>query len=419
MRWYQKLFWRIFGAIWLVSMVGILISVGVYQELAEEQERHGLQQERAQLYAEQVIERYESGLRIDSRLSKRIPIWVIDQESGSQIFGGKRRPPRDALRFEVESQQGNEYRVFFPAAPDSRMLERMFHFVLSFQVLWLLIVSLISSLLLAWLIVRPINRLRAQVREVYHSDDWRPKSSFALQDRKDELGELAREMNQAARYVEETLNAQENLLRDVSHELRAPLARLQASAGLAEQKLGEDDKLVVRINTECARLEKLISELLLLSRQQVAQANQPLVALKPLLQELVEDARMLDPAREIGADLNAVGDSVRFAAEPLSRIVNNLLANALKHSGESAKVGLKAISTSDQLKVEVFDDGVGVPPELLNQLGQPFKRGANSGGYGLGLSICQRAARQVGGEVRFANREEGGFSATLVLPLKV
>ena len=417
MRWYQKLFWRIFGAIWLVSILGILISVGVYQELAQEQERHGLQQERAQLYAEQVIERYESGLELDSRQSRRLPIWVIEEESGRQIFGGKRQPSRDALRFEVESQQGNEYQVFFPKAPDSRMLERMFHFVLSFQVLWLLIVSLISSLLLAWLIVRPINTLRAQVREVYRSDDWRPKSSFALQDRQDELGELAREMNQAARYVEETLNAQENLLRDVSHELRAPLARLQASAGLAEQKLGEDDKLVVRINTECARLEKLISELLLLSRQQVAQANQQPVLLKPLLQELIEDARLLDPAREISADFNAVGESVRFSAEPLSRIVNNLLANAVKHAGDSAKVELKAISTSEQLKVEVFDDGVGVPGELLAQLGQPFKRGAKSSGYGLGLSICQRAARQVGGEVRFANRDSGGFSATLTLPL--
>ena len=418
MRWYQKLFWRIFGAIWLVSMVGILVSVGVYQELAQEQERHGLQQERAQLYAEQVIERYESGLELESRQARRLPIWVIDEKSGRQIFGGKRRPPRDAQHIEVKSQQGNEYKILFPSAPDSQMLERMFHFVLSFQVLWLLIVSLISSLLLAWLIVRPINKLRAQVREVYDSDDWRPKSSFALQDRKDELGELAREMNQAARYVEETLNAQENLLRDVSHELRAPLARLQASAGLAEQKLGEDDKLVVRINTECARLEKLISELLLLSRQQVAQANQQPVLLKPLLQELIEDARLLDPAREISADLNALGESVRCAAEPLSRIVNNLLANAVKHAGDSAKVGLKAISTSDELKVEVFDDGVGVPGELLAQLGQPFKRGAKSSGYGLGLSICQRAARQVGGEVRFANRDSGGFSATLILPLR-
>lgn len=418
MRWYQKLFWRIFGAIWLVSMFGILLSVGVYQEIAQEQDRHGLQQERAQLYAEQVIERYEAGLELETRQSRRMPIWVVDDESDRQIFGAKRRPPPDALRVEVESQRGHEYKVYFPAAPDSQMLERIFHFVLSFQVLWLLVVSLISSLLLAWLIVRPINLLRAQVREVYHSDDWRPKSSFALQYRKDELGELAREMNQAARYVEETLNAQENLLRDVSHELRAPLARLQASAGLAEQKLGEDDRLVARINTECARLEKLISELLLLSRQQVAQANQPRVALKPLLQELVDDARLLDPARELSVDLNAVGDSVRFAAEPLSRILNNLLGNAIKHSGEGASVGLKAISTSDQLKVEVFDDGVGVPAELLAQLGQPFKRGASSSGYGLGLSICQRAARQVGGEVRFANRDSGGFCATLVLPLK-
>ncbi len=418
MRWYQRLFWRIFGAVWLVSMLGILMSLAVYQEIADKNERAGFQKERVEILAKQIINDIEQGREPREPYSRHMRIWILDEESGRVLYGERRRAPRNAVDIEVESYSGREYQILFQPAADTVLVERMLGFLLSVQAIWLLLVSLLSSLLLTWLIVRPINALSAHVKSVHDNENLAARADLKLSTRTDELGALAREIDQMAEYVERTLNAQEYLLRDVSHELRAPLARLQASAGLAEQKLGEDDKLVVRINTECARLEKLISELLLLSRQQVAQVNQQPVPLKPLLQELVEDARMLDPAREIGADLNAVGDSMRFAAEPLSRIVNNLLANAVKHSGESAKVGLKAISASDQLKVEVFDDGVGVPPELLNQLGQPFKRGANSGGYGLGLSICQRAAHQVGGDVRFANRESGGFSATLFLPLK-
>ena len=417
MRWYQKLFWRIFAAIWLVSLLGILVSVGVYQEIAQDQERKGLQQERVKLYAEQILERYESGEELGKHLERRTPLWIVDEQTDEQIFGGKRRPPHDALSVEIESNSGRDYRVLFPPTANTQMLDRVFHFVLSFQVLWLLAVSLISSLLLAWLIVRPINTLRAQVREVYGSDYWRPQQDHPLTERKDELGELAREMNQAARYVEQTLNAQENLLRDVSHELRAPLARLQASAGLAEQRLGENDKLVVRINTECARLERLISELLLLSRQQVAQANQPSVPLAPLLEELLGDARLLDPSREISANLTQLKPGVLYKAEPLSRVVSNLLANAVKHSGEGAAVWINAASSATELRLEIADAGAGVEDDLLRQLGQPFKRGAQSSGYGLGLSICKRAVQQMGGDLQFSNRDEGGFRATLTLPL--
>lgn len=417
MRWYQKLFWRIFGAVWLVSLFGILASLGLYQSMAGDHERAGLQQERARLYAEQVLDRIESGGDVSRRQGRHLPIWIIDEESGRQVFGEKRRLPKDALSIEIESRSGRDYKVLFPRAPDAQLLERMFGFLLSFQVIWLLVVSLLSSLLLTWLIVRPINILRAQVRAVYDAEEWQPKIDNPITKRTDELGQLAREMNEAGRFVEQTLSAQENLLRDVSHELRAPLARLQASAGLAEQRLGEDDKLVVRINTECARLERLISELLLLSRQQVAQVNQPKVVLTELLEELAEDARLIDTSREIRTDLEGVGASIQFSPEPLSRVVGNLLANAVKHSGEGAGVTLQAKVAAQQLTLKVVDTGDGVPATLLAQLGQPFKRGKNSNGYGLGLSICQRAARQMGGELIFANVDGGGFCATLTLPI--
>lgn len=418
MRWYQKLFWRIFGAVWLVSLVGILASLWLYQSLSGEHERVGFQEERALLYAEQIIDRLETGQKENPRIGRHLPIWIFDEETGRQVYGERRRPPKDALSVEVEDRSGREYEVLFPRAPDVQLLDRMFGFLLSFQVVWLLVVSLLSSLLLTWLIVRPINILRRQVRAVYDDEEWQPQGEDLIIRRTDELGQLAREMAEAGKFVEQTLNAQENLLRDVSHELRAPLARLQASAGLAEQRLGQDDKLVLRINTECERLERLISELLLLSRQQVAQVNQPKVALTELLNELVEDARLVDKDRDIRVELERLRPGLEFAAEPLSRVVSNLLANAIKHSGDGAKIALQAKSSERQLQISVLDTGQGVSPELLVQLGQPFKRASKSSGYGLGLSICKRAVRQMGGELTLENVEDGGFRATLILPIK-
>jgi len=417
MTWHQRLFWRIFAAVWLVSMLGIVVSVSLFSALSDSDERGALQRERARINAEQVISDLERGEEPRLHHNRRLPIWIIDDNTGQTLFGDQRRPPKEALTIEIETANGREYRVLFPRAVDALLTERMFGFLLSFQALWLLVVSLLSSLLLTWLIVRPINALRAHVQSVHDNQNLAARADLKLSQRKDELGELAREIDRMAEHVEQTMSAQENQLRDVSHELRAPLARLQASAGLAEQRLGENDKLVLRINSECARLERLISELLQLSRQQLTLSKQEPVGLKRLLGELLDDARLLDPESKLSAQLSEIPDAVKVGAEPLSRIISNLLANAVKHAGAGANISLTARVSAKSLEVEVLDDGRGVSPELLAQLGQPFKRGGDSSGYGLGLSICQRAARQSGGEVRFANRPSGGFVARLELPL--
>jgi len=417
MRWYQKLFWRIFAAVWLVSTLGILVSIGIYQGISSDHDRSGLQQERARIYAEQLIEDIESGREPKSRQGRRLSLWIIDEETGHVIFGEGRRPPRGAEKLEIESSSGRDYEVYFPGVGEVLLMQKMFGFLLSVQAIWLGLVSLFSSLLLTWLIVRPINALRAHVRSVYDSQNLSSRADQHLSQRTDELGELAREIDQMADFIERTLNAQENLLRDVSHELRAPLARLQVSAGLAEQRLGEDDKLVKRINLECARLEHLISELLLLSRQQVASVHEPKILLSDLLTALIEDARLLDPQREIKLQVIPANSPQKIAAEPFSRVVSNLLNNAIKHTESGTAVSLDVKLSDQLLKLHVCDSGAGVAPELLANLGEAFRRGSSSDGYGLGLSICKRAVLQMGGDISFANRSEGGFCAKISIPL--
>lgn len=102
----------------------------------------------------------------------------------------------------------------------------------------MLLVSALASLLLSWLIVRPINQLRRHAKELYHQQNLSSRADNRLSERSDEIGELSREFNRMAGYVEETLTAQQRLLQDVSHELRAPLGPVAGGRGAGGAETG-------------------------------------------------------------------------------------------------------------------------------------------------------------------------------------
>lgn len=415
MRWYQKLFWRIFGAVWLVSMLGILVSLGLYLALSDSTEHREDQLERVEYMAEQIVSAYERSEELHLRRRHQFPIWVYDSK-GNQIYGGSRRPPPNSRSLAVEGKGNRVYRVLVNLPQDRFAVERLLGFVLSMQAIWVLAVSFISSLLLAWLVVRPINALRKHVRTLYDDQNLSHRAEGRLSQRSDELGELAREFNRMADYVEQTLGTQENLLRDVSHELRAPLARLRAATGLAEQRWGEDEKVLQRIAKECDQLERLITELLALSREGKVKSSDQL-DLNELIGQLVDDARLIGGLHPIELKLDIAKGSVKVSQEPLSRIVSNLLVNAIRHTPDNTRIDVEATVNDQMLNVIISDTGPGVDPKLLSELGQPFKRSIDSRGYGLGLSISCKAAERAGGAVHFDNRELGGFLARVELPL--
>jgi signal transduction histidine kinase len=217
-------------------------------------------------------------------------------------------------------------------------------------------------------------------------------------------------------YVEQTLDSQRHLLQDVSHELRAPLARLQAAAGLAEQKWGEDDRTLQRINKECVKLDGLISEILTLARARDAEATAPILDVALLCRDLVQDASISGPQHQFDLSLD-VTEGATIRSEPLSRVVSNLLNNAINHTPEGTLIKVAVATDNDWLTIRVVDNGPGLPEPILDSIGQPFRRGANSGGYGLGLSIVVRATERVGGEVLFKNLTPMGLQVDIKIPL--
>ncbi|HTN31699.1 MAG TPA: HAMP domain-containing sensor histidine kinase [Pseudomonas sp.] len=281
-----------------------------------------------------------------------------------------------------------------------------------------LVVLTLFSLLLTLAISRPLNRLRSAVHDLGQTS-YQQNSLAALAARRDEFGVLAGDFNRMGERLQGLISSQRQLLRDVSHELRSPLARLRIALALAERAdEPERARLWPRLNQECDRLEALISEILALARLDSNPGPSHAIDIAELLTGLREDARLAAPDKPIRLD---VENGLRLMGWPdmLERAVDNLLRNAQRFSPPDQPIEVRAERRQNRLLLSVRDHGAGVSEEHLGQLGEPFFRapGQTAAGYGLGLAMARRAAERHGGQLLLANHAEGGFVATLDLPL--
>jgi two-component system, OmpR family, sensor kinase len=240
---------------------------------------------------------------------------------------------------------------------------------------------------------------------------------------RDELGVLARDFDYMAERIEALVAHERNVLQDVSHELRSPLARLQLILELARQEGGEGAAAqLARADHEIARLDRLIGELLALSRMEadLPGMTREAVELAALAEECVITAELDAQAHHSRLRLEAPQPlEVSGNIQLLGRALDNLLNNAIKYGGDGEiLIGLRQQDGHAELSVR--DHGPGVPPEDLGRLFRPFFRGANGSraeGHGLGLAIVERIARAHGGSVAAVNAPGGGLCVTISLPL--
>ena len=280
------------------------------------------------------------------------------------------------------------------------------------------VASLLFAFLLAWYFSRPIRDLRAAF-EAASGGDLAPRFQAAAK-RGDELTDLGRDFDRMTGRLRSLMDSQTRLLHDVSHELRSPLARLQAAIGLAHQ---QPDKLAAsmdRIERESVRMDKLVGELLTLSRLEAGAVN-PLnedFSIADLLHDIVEDARFEAEAdgRQIGITVSGDADIasaiVNGQAELLGRAVENVVRNAIKHSPDAGVVSV-VLSRHDagrQVHVTVLDHGPGVAETDLSAIFEPFFRASNTqkstDGHGLGLAIAQHVVKGHGGAIRRAQPQQ-------------
>jgi two-component system sensor histidine kinase CpxA len=266
----------------------------------------------------------------------------------------------------------------------------------------------------------PLNELTEAVHRFGHGE----LTARVKQARKDGIGELGEAFNQMADRIQTFVSAERQLLQDISHELRSPLARLSVAAELT-RNAAERDAAVSQIHKEVDRLTELLEGLIQITRAESDPAAQKLghVALDELVREVIDDCAIEANSRGCKLQLSgAARISLEADRELLRRAVENLLRNAIRYSPADSNIEINVGGTDSNASITVRDYGPGVPAAALNHIFDPFFRVDNSrdmatGGIGLGLSITQRAIHLHHGQIRAENADPG-LRVCMELPLR-
>jgi two-component system, OmpR family, sensor histidine kinase CpxA len=339
--------------------------------------------------------------------------------------------PRQGIAMRlVPGPSGRKYTLALQQSPT--LIMPVSEAVGSHPYLRLVVIALLGAMLCFLLtrnITQPIKRLRAAAAGIA-AGRLKTRVDPSVRHRHDEIGTLGRDFDRMAEQIEALVSAQRDLLGDVSHELRSPLSRLTVALGLLHQAAPEEAaEYLNRIGQEADRLDKLIGQLLTLTRIEsgVELTQRETFDLTNLVQEVAADGDF--EARAQGREVKVVhADQCTMFGVPemLRSAIENVVRNAVRHTpkGKSVDLTLNETHASEQRAVlRIRDYGPGVPERSLKEIFVPFYRvpdpaGLASQGAGLGLAIAERAIRLHEGSIRAHNAADGGLIVEMEIPLK-
>lgn len=249
-----------------------------------------------------------------------------------------------------------------------------------------------------------------------------------MERRRDELGDLVRDFNAMADRIEQLIATQRQLLYDVSHEVRSPLARLNVALDLARERKGEDSTFE-HMQQDLDRLEQTMERLLTIARLDTAATPEStsLLNLTELVSHIVADGKFELERQDRSIEFNANDNcTVRGNSQLLHSALENVIRNAIRYTATRSAVRVEIRQTHEEgvarALVTVRDRGPGVPGAELANIFRPFyritdARDRDSGGAGLGLAIAERIIRVHGGRISAENADGGGLCVKIVLPL--
>ena len=281
-----------------------------------------------------------------------------------------------------------------------------------------------ASLFLAvWLtpsLFRPLDDIAKTANQISHADDLSLRVPYS--DRTDEIGVLARALNQSLERLDKQFQNQQRLLADVSHELRTPLTAIRGNVDLMD-RMGEGDPLSLEsIRIEVDRMTRLVGDLTLLARADAGglPLEKKQIELDNLLFEVYRQFSMIE--KPVDVSITAV-DQVYVMGDPdrLKQLFINLIDNAIKYTPNGGQVDLSLAKLDGWAQFEVRDTGLGIPAEDLPHIFDRFYRvdkgrARTQGGSGLGLSIAKWVAKAHGGDIQVESEVGVGTIFTLRLP---
>ena len=434
-----RVLWLLLGAFATVAALSFFVFKWVSEELhpGEGRLRHLVEET-----AEELVESYQEGTleKLRRRLHHRYQTraWLLDQNNVG--ITAPTVPPEilkqinayPAVVYPYQNTAGRYYIFGQPVMRDGRLYHVIlaakrpppgsgfFRGFISIPILLIIALAIASAMLSYW-ILRPLRTLNSVTKSIT-ADKLNVKAPVSLTSRKDAFGDLGTEFNRMTDRVQQTLENQQQLLRDVSHELRSPLARIQVAASLWQQKHGEA-KEVDRIQEEVQRLDHLIGKLLKLSRlQNESSATKQKIRLNQLLSDVINDCNFeytdLGPQAILKSNnpVSTLGDP-----DLLSSCFENILRNALRHSPSKGIVLVNLEQKQKQIQISFIDQGPGVTAEELHKIFDPFFRGdrareINAGHHGIGLAIARTVMTLHQGSVSAHINQDGGLTIRCLLP---
>jgi signal transduction histidine kinase len=282
-------------------------------------------------------------------------------------------------------------------------------------------VALVAALLLVRWIDRPIVRLREASSSLAAGD----LSARAAEQGPHELRELAASFNAMATHVEELFDARRELVAWASHDLRTPLAAMQAMLEAAEDGLVPPKRYLPELREQTRLLGILVNDLFELARIDAGALTLEIgeSSLDGLVQRCLDglEAEALAKRVTLGAEIPATTPSVRCAPDSVSRVLFNLVTNALRHTPTDGSVAVRVAPGEREVVVAVEDTGSGFAPEAVGRAFDRFWRGDRArtrahAGAGLGLAIARGLVEAQGGRIWAENRPGGGARITFTLP---
>jgi len=291
----------------------------------------------------------------------------------------------------------------------------------------LFVVIALMSIPLARAIARPLERITSTARKLGDGE----LSARTGVERRDEVGLLARTLDEMAARLERKLRGEKELLAGASHEIRTPLARIKVALELCAQQgvtLEELKSNLQGIAGDAAELERLVDDALTLARLDLTDGdsnNLPLHRAPTSIGVLVQSARerfvSAHSGRELVTEVDGESAEIDVDGALVRRLLDNLLDNAAKYSEADQPIDVLARVEAERAIFEVRDRGIGIPEDELEQVFESFHRTDRSrtrgtGGTGLGLALCKRIALAHGGTISASPRDGGGAIIRVELP---
>lgn len=318
--------------------------------------------------------------------------------------------------FRILAFEGKRNEIYVLAASLEGVKEAV-NEVITRTLLAAIAIALISGVI-AWIFVsrifKPINQIVSAAHAVAlgNFNQEIPQAKIGT-----EFGELTNAVNKM-------LNSLKQFVSNASHELRTPLTVIRGYSEILQKPnidKQQHDRAISRIETESIRMEKLVKDLLTLTRADEGSIQKfDLLNLTTLIEEYFHDLEIQNPSRQVKVN---IGKDLPFYADEdsIRQLFSNIVQNIVRHTPIDSTVEVSAIEKNNSIEIIIDDAGLGIPENLRNQVFERFSRldesrSRETGGFGLGMSIIKSIVEKHNGNINLEDSKFGGLRIRLSFP---